>query len=147
MPEVATTVNFILIGAGLFLIFLEIVGGMDTMFDLVLAGFAMLIGGVVGFIAFNWWLGLLVATIITLSYWVWGRKVLKTRLFRTIHKSNADAVQDQQAKVFQILSTDRGLVRINGEEWTVDADTPLEVGDMVVVKEVKGSILKVDKIT
>lgn len=146
MPEVATTVNFILIGAGLFLIFLEIIGGVDTMFDLVLAGFAMLIGGVVGFITLNWWLGLLVATIVTVSYWFVGRQALKYRLFRTIRHSNTDTLKGQQAKVLTVVSIDRGLIKIEGEEWTVDADQPLEIGDMVEITEVSGAILRVVKI-
>jgi membrane protein implicated in regulation of membrane protease activity len=142
MPELATSVNTVLIGGGLLLIFLELVGGIQMMLDLVLAGFAMLIGGTVGFVFFSWWLGPAIAAGIILSYWVLLRRALRLRYFHTVSNSNMDRIKDEVGKVVR-RSGNRWVAKFDGEDWTCESDVELEIGQDVRIEEFRGAILKI----
>jgi membrane-bound serine protease (ClpP class) len=59
--------------------------------------------------------------------------------------SGVQGIMGQTAVVEQI-SQGRPLVRLQGELWYVDSSSPLEVGDRVVVRDMRDLVLEVDKL-
>ncbi len=45
-----------------------------------------------------------------------------------------------------MIENDKVIVKVNGEEWLAESDEPLSVGDKVVVVDIKGVKVIVDKV-
>lgn len=130
--------TFILIG--LLLVFVELVVGLETGFDLVVIGFTMAISGFVG-----GWLNSTEVTIgltigLSILYIVLGRSILKNKLKSTIHKTNADRLQGAVGEVKTTVTTDKpGLVTIDGEDWrAISTKGTHQKGDKVTVTNIEG---------
>jgi membrane protein implicated in regulation of membrane protease activity len=117
-------------------------------FDLVLIGSAVAAGGVVGLIAGDPVVGLIVAAALSLAYIALGRRWVRARLQHGTVASNADAVVGQRALVVQRLAEHQpGQVRVRDEVWRAaparGAAGPFEPGAVVTVEEVDGVTLLV----
>jgi membrane protein implicated in regulation of membrane protease activity len=130
--------TFILVG--LLLIFVELVVGLETGFDLVVIGFTMAISGFLG-----GWLNsteVIIGLTIGLSilYIVLGRSILKNKLKTTTHKTNADRVLGSIGEVKTLVSAEKpGLVCIDGEDWRAkSAKGKFEKGSKVLVTQIEG---------
>lgn len=69
-------------------------------------------------------------------------------VWRSRHQAVVSGVQGMigQTAVVEQISQERPLVRLQGELWYVDSSSPLEVGDRVVVRELRDLVLVVDKL-
>jgi membrane protein implicated in regulation of membrane protease activity len=61
-----------------------------------------------------------------------------------LHPTNADKLLGITSKVTRTQGNGQGIIRIEGEEWSCDAEVDLKAGDKVRVIEVKGSLLAVE---
>jgi membrane protein implicated in regulation of membrane protease activity len=130
--------TFILIG--LLLVFVELVVGLETGFDLVVIGFTMAISGFVG-----GWLNSTEVTIgltigLSVLYIVLGRSVLKNKLKTTTHKTNADRLVGSIGEVRTTVTADTpGLVNIDGEDWRAKSTKEkFQKGSKVIVTNIEG---------
>jgi membrane protein implicated in regulation of membrane protease activity len=140
--------NWVLIIAGALCILAEVAMGGFAGFDLVLIGSAVAAGGVVGLIAGDPVVGLIVAAALSLAYIALGRRWVRAHLQHGTVASNADAVVGQRALVVQRLAEHQpGQVRVRDEVWRAaparGAAGPFEPGAVVTVEEVDGVTLLV----
>jgi len=131
---------------GLMLIGLELIIGVDTGFDLVLLGIAAILGSVFFWITTNLWVGIGTTTAITFSYIFFGRKLLKTKLFSSLHKTNTDRLIGNRGLVTKkIIPHHPGQVKVDGEIWRAEATKTIDEKETVIVKDFDGVTLKVEK--
>ncbi len=140
--------NWVLIIAGALCVLAEVAMGGFAGFDLVLIGSAVAAGGVVGLIAGDPVIGLIVAAALSLAYIALGRRWVRAHLQHGTVASNADAVVGQRALVVQRLAEHQpGQVRVRDEVWRAaparGAAGPFEPGAVVTVEEVDGVTLLV----
>lgn len=140
--------NWVLIIAGALCVLAEVAMGGFAGFDLVLIGSAVAAGGVVGLIAGDPVVGLIVAAALSLAYIALGRRWVRAHLQHGTVASNADAVVGQRALVVQRLAEHQpGQVRVRDEVWRAaparGAAGPFEPGAVVTVEEVDGVTLLV----
>lgn len=140
--------NWVLIIAGALCVLAEVAMGGFAGFDLVLIGSAVAGGGVVGLIAGDPVVGLIVAAALSLAYIALGRRWVRAHLQHGTVASNADAVVGQRALVVQRLAEHQpGQVRVRDEVWRAaparGAAGPFEPGAVVTVEEVDGVTLLV----
>jgi len=131
--------------AGLGLIILELLIGVNTGFDLVLLGISLLMGGFSIWITDNVWTGIAITTILTFAYLFIGRKLIKKTLFKTLKKTNIDRLLDQKGLVVKkITPSHPGQVKIEGEIWRAQSGKTINTGKNVNVKKIKGVTLIVN---
>jgi membrane protein implicated in regulation of membrane protease activity len=131
---------------GLILIGVELIIGVDTGFDLVLLGIAVILGGGFFWLSNNLWIGVGTTTIITFSYLFFGRKLLKSKLFFSHHKTNTDQLIGSQGLVTKkIIPHHPGQIKVNGEVWRAQALKTINENETVIVKNIDGVTLKVEK--
>jgi len=128
---------------GLLLIILELIVGLETGFDLLLLGVALLIGGLIGYYSTDM-IGIVISTLLSFGYLLVGRKFLKNKIKVFSHSSNTDSLINSIAT---IKSWDNlksiGTVNIEGEKWrvkTVD-DKTLKVNSKVKILNISGVTL------
>lgn len=145
--ETFIIINGALVVAGVLLVLAELVLGVDSLFDLVLSGAALMLAGVIGFFAGSWLVGLVLAVALVLAYWFAGRGLVRSRLLSTNTKTNADKLLGSVAIVVRGVSGpgSKYVVKIDAEEWTAESSHKLQPGDSVEVVKVNGAILEVNK--
>ncbi len=141
--ETATTINLILVVVGFGMILAEILIGIDSLFDLVLSGLSLLIGGAIGLLFSSSLIGLAVSAVLVVLYWVLGRRYVRQRLHIPGHKTNVEKIVNQTGKVLRVKSNGDYVVSIDGEEWTAESKDELEEGNQIRVIEVNGTVLSV----
>jgi membrane protein implicated in regulation of membrane protease activity len=146
----ATYWNWMLILGGAALILLEVMLGGFAGFDLVLIGTAFLLGGALGLLFGDVYLGMAVAGVLCAVYILVGRRWVRKRLGTKAGgvRSNADAVIGETALVVARLAPHMaGRVRVRHEEWRAQlaegVSTPIEEGAEVTVTAVDGVTLLV----
>jgi len=137
-----------LIYLGLGLILLELIVGVQTGFDLVLIGLALIIGGLCGWLSGNMLVAFGVAAVLAFAYIIFGRKFVKTKIgSSSSHKINTDALIGQKAIVVkEVKSQSPGQVKIKGEVWRAESETVCIIGSTVEVVGFEGVTLKVKHI-
>lgn len=142
------TTYWSLIYLGLGLILLELIVGVQTGFDLVLVGLALILGGLCGWVTGSMQVAFSVAAILSFAYIVFGRKIVKAKIGSgSSHKINTDALVGQKATVFKEIKPQfPGQVKIKGEVWRAESETECAVGNMVEVVGFEGVTLKVKKL-
>ena len=146
----ATFWNWMLILGGAVLILVEVLLGGFAGFDLVLIGSAFLLGGALGLLFGNIYLGMIVAGLLCAVYILVGRRYVRQKLQPHAEgvRSNADAVIGERALVVARLAPHlAGRVRVKHEEWRAQlapgAPGPIEEGTEVTVSGVDGVTLLV----
>jgi len=124
---------------GLGLILVELFIGIETGFDLVLIGIALIVGGGTGNLTSNWELGLLTTITLATAYILFGRKYIKDRLSTDLKPSNVDALKGATGTVTSDISPPQaGKIKVGSEEWRATSSQKLKKGDQVKVIKVEG---------
>lgn len=146
----ATFWNWMLILGGAALILVEVMLGGFAGFDLVLIGSAFLLGGALGLLFGDIYLGMIVAGVLCAVYIFIGRRYVRRRLQTHADgvRSNADAVIGERALVVARLAPHvAGRVKVRHEEWRAQLAPgeagPIEEGAEVTVSGVDGVTLLV----
>lgn len=136
----------IFIIAGLLLVLLELIVGIDTGLDLVFIGSAFVIGGLVTWPAGSWILTLLITIIICVAYVFLGRKYVHRLTYVKKTRTNIDTITGQTGIVVKNISKNNdGLVKVGNEEWRARAEEDIEQGEEITVTGITGVTLKVRK--
>ena len=80
------TENIWLMVLGLILIIFELLFGAISGFDIALIGLSLIMGGLVHYFGASWQLGIVVAIVIILAYFVYFRRVARKKLLITTQK-------------------------------------------------------------
>ena len=134
-----------LIYLGLGLILLELIVGVQTGFDLVLIGAALIVGGLSGWITGSMQTAFIIAAVLSFAYLIFGRKFVKSRINHGVtHRVNTDALVGQTAIVVkEIKPHSPGQVKIKGEVWRAEGESAIAVDSTVEVVGFEGVTLKV----
>ena len=129
---------------GISLIVAELFVGIDTGFDLLLIGLALILGSLAGLAADSFTFGLAVAAITSISYIIFGRNQLKARLNLKSKPSNIDALIGQNGIVTKPINSHQiGRVKINHETWLAKSTQSIGVGESIIATQASGITLNV----
>lgn len=149
MSNLLSNLSFseIIILIGILSIGLELFINLDTGFDLVLLGLALVLGGGTGLIFNSAILAIIISILFCLSYIFFGRKIIKQKLFIATNSTNIDKLVDQQGIVVRTITPDTcGLIRLDDEDWRATSDDVIYEQAKVKVISIEGVTLKVKKI-
>jgi len=133
--------------AGLLLVLLELIVGVETGLDLVFIGSAFIIGGLVTWPFELWVLTLVVTSVICVAYVVLGRRYVHRWMAVRKVKTNIDTIIGQQGIVLKDIKKNfDGRVRVGNEQWRARAEEDIEQGEEITVTSVSGVTLIVNKI-
>lgn len=136
----------VFLGAGLVLIIMELLLGIDTGLDLVFIGSAFVIGGLVTMFAQSWVWTAITGGVICLIYFGIGRRYINKHTAANLVKTNIDTIIGKIGFVRQEIAPGKdGLVKVGHEEWRARADTIIKEGDKITVTGVSGVTLDVKK--
>ena len=136
----------IFVGAGLMLVLLELIVGIETGLDLVVIGSVLILGGLVTWPFNNWLVTLIVTSVICVAYVAIGRRYVHSRMAVRKAKTNIDAIIGRRGIVLKSIAKNfDGRVRLGNERWRARAEEDIKEGDEIVVTGVSGSTLMVEK--
>ncbi len=136
----------VFIVAGLALVLLELIVGVETGFDLVFIGSAFIVGGLVTWPAHSWLLTIIVTSLICIAYVVLGRRYVHRWTAVSKAKTNIDAIIGRRGIVLKSIARNvDGRVKVGNERWRARAEEDIKEGDEIVVTSVSGSTLIVEK--
>jgi membrane protein implicated in regulation of membrane protease activity len=140
-------ISQIIVIVGLCLILAELFLGIATGFELVLIGSILITGGFAGIATDNYVVTLVISIILSIIYIAFGRRLIKSKIIVTTHKTNIDKLIGQKAVVIRSITPDTpGLVRINDEDWRASSSDILFEKDKCTVNSVEGVTLLVSKV-
>jgi membrane protein implicated in regulation of membrane protease activity len=132
---------------GLFMVLLELIVGVQTGFDLVFLGSAFILGGLLTWPLHSWILTLIVTSAICLAYVALGRRYIHRLTAARKSKTNIDTVVGRKGIVLQKITKNiDGRVKVGNEDWKAKAAQDIAEGDEIVVLDVSGVTLIVEKI-
>ena len=136
----------IFVGAGLMLVLLELVVGIETGLDMAFIGSVLIIGGLVTWPFNKWLITLIVTSVICVAYVAIGRRYIHGRIAVGKAKTNIDAIIGQNGIVLKSIARNfDGRVRVGNVRWRARAEEDIKEGDEIVVTGVSGSTLIVEK--
>ncbi len=136
----------IFIAIGLLMILLELLVGIETGLDLAFLGSALIIGGLATWPFHNWVLTLVVTLLISATYVVLGRKYVHKWTATKTQKTNIDTIIGKKGIVLQSIAPHvQGRVKVGNEEWRARAEEIIEVNVEIIVVDVRGVTLTVEK--
>jgi len=133
---------------GLLMILLELFVGVETGFDLVILGSALILGSLLTSFANSWLATVICVSAFCMLYVGIGRKYIKAKMKLDDTKTNVDAIIGRGGVAKSSIGKNTsGLVRIGNENWRArsEGDTYIEEGDMVMVIDVDGVTLIVKR--
>ena len=133
---------------GLLMILLELFIGVETGFDLVMLGSALILGGLLTSFANSWLVTALCASAFCTLYVGIGRKYVKAKLKVSDTKTNVDAIIGKTGTVKSSIGKDTsGLVKVGNEEWRARSEEGIKIeeGEDISVVDVTGVTLIVKK--
>ena len=133
---------------GLLMILLELFIGVETGFDLVMLGSALILGGLLTCFFDSWLLTALCASAFCALYVGIGRKYVKAKMKVSATKTNVDAIIGKTGTVKSSIGKDTsGLVKVGNEEWRARSEEGIniEAGEDITVVDVIGVTLIVKK--
>jgi membrane protein implicated in regulation of membrane protease activity len=134
------------VGAGLVLIILELLLGIDTGLDLVFIGTAFVLGGLITLALQSWVWTAIFSGIICVLYVVIGRRYIHNKTAIRAQKTNIDTIVGKTGVVEKTIEADKeGVVKVGYEQWRARAMENLKEGDTVTVTGVSGVTLSVKK--
>ena len=132
--------------AGLLMVLLELIIGVETGFDLVFLGSAFILGGLVTWPFNSWILTVIITSVICVAYVALGRRYVHRWKASGKSKTNIDAIIGRIGVVIQdITRTNDGLVKVGNEQWRARAEEDIKEGDEIIVTGVSGVTLIVEK--
>jgi len=136
--------NYILIIIGFLAILVELILGVVTGFDLLLLGIAFIIGGLVGMGTDSFNIGLTVVFILSILYFLIGRKIIKKELALKTTKTSVDNLLLKQGIVVKKITPDKpGQIKVEGEIWRAESPNVISEGASVIIQSVNGVTLLV----
>ena len=136
----------IAVGAGLVLIILELLLGVDTGLDLVFIGTAFVLGGLITLGLHSWVWTVITSGVICILYVFLGRRYIHRRTAVPLSKSNIDTIIGKSGIVEQGISLGKdGLVKVGNEQWRARSEVPIGTGEMITVTGIKGVTLEVKR--
>ncbi|MDP6501418.1 MAG: NfeD family protein [Dehalococcoidales bacterium] len=143
-PDLWLWLVFVIIG--LLLVLLELVVGVETGLDLVFIGSAFVLGGLITWPSNSWVLSLIVTSLILVAYLVIGRRYVHRWTVVKGERTNIDAIVGRRGVVLKSIARNvDGRVRLGNERWQARAEEDIGEGDEIVVTNVTGSTLIVEK--
>lgn len=137
----------IFIGAGLVLIMLELLLGVETGLDMVFIGSAFILGGLITITLNSWIWTAVISGGICVVYVFIGRRYIHRRVAVKGEKTNIDTIVGRQGFVLQdITQQNFGIVKIGMEEWRAKADEDIKKGEEITVIDVSGVTLSVKRV-
>jgi len=144
-PDLWLWLVFVIVG--LLLVLLELIVGVETGLDLVVIGSAFILGGLVTWPFHSWLLTVIVTSIICVAYVALGRRYVHRWTMVSKAKTNIDAIIGRQGIVLKSIARNvDGLVKVGNEQWKARAEEDIEKGGEIVVTNVSGVTLIVEKI-
>ena len=132
--------------AGLLVVLLELIVGVETGLDLVFIGSAFILGGLTTLPFHSWLLTVIVTSIICVAYVALGRRYVHRWTLVKKARTNIDAIIGRQGIVLQSIARNvDGLVKVGYEQWRARAEEDIKKGDEIVVTSVSGVTLIVKK--
>src|SRR4030043_630944 len=120
----------IAIGAGLVLIILELLVGVDTGLDLVFIGTAFGLGGLITLGIHSWVWTAIISGIICVIYVIIGRRYIHKRTAVPLSKSNIDTIIGKTGIVEQNIEREKdGLVKVGNEKGRARSEETINVGE------------------
>lgn len=146
--ELSVIVPFTLIAIGLAMIFIELIVGLDSLFDLTLSGTSLFFAGVIGLFFESWEAAIIASFILLISYWVLGRAYIHKLIKTNPRKTNSDKYLDKEVTIARVNDKGIAFAKLEGEEWRVEtkSGSKLSEGDSVLIQDVKGVSLIVTKV-
>ena len=136
----------IFIGAGLVLIMLELLLGIETGLDMVFIGSAFVLGGLITIALNSWVWTAVISGVICVAYVFIGRRYIHRRVAVKTEMTNIDTIIGKRGFVQQDITQDRyGLVKIGMEEWRARADEDIKKGEEITVTAISGVTLNVKR--
>jgi membrane protein implicated in regulation of membrane protease activity len=137
----------IFIAAGLLLIILELLMGIDTGLDLVFIGTAFVLGGLITLAMSSWVWTAVVAGIICVLYVVIGRRYIHRKIATNAAKTNIDTIVGKTGIVQKDIGLNQdGLVKVDNEQWKARSEETIKEGETITVTDISGVTLSVKKI-
>ena len=132
--------------AGLLLVLLELIVGVETGLDLVVIGSAFILGGLVTWPLHSWPLTVIVTSVICVAYLALGRRYVHRWTAVSKSKTNIDAIIGREGIVLQSIAKNvDGRVKVGNERWRARAEEDIKERDEIVVTSVSGATLIVEK--
>jgi len=133
--------------AGLLLVLLELIVGVETGLDLVFTGSTFILGGLATWPFHSWLLTVIVTSIICVAYVVLGRRYVHRWTAVKKAKTNIDAIIGREGIVLKSIARNvDGLVKVGNEQWRARAEEDIKKGEEIVVTSISGVTLIVEKI-
>jgi len=138
--------NILIFAIGLLLVIIEIILGVDTAFDFVVIGSALILGSLTGYYYDSFIITVATSTVLSFLYLLIGRKYLRAKLEVQLNPTNVDSLIGETSNLNTWDAKRKiGRIRIKGEEWRVTSEQKLKQNDEVVVKDIEGVTLLVKK--
>lgn len=108
------------------------------------------VAAIVALFGVPFWVQMLIFIVVTCLLFVLTRPVAKRYLNSKVQKTNTDALIGQTALVKETINNmeSKGLVQLNGQDWTArsfEAGEIIPEGSEVIVKEIRGVKLIVER--
>lgn len=137
----------IFIGAGLVLVLLELIVGVETGLDLVFIGSALILSGLITIAMQTWVWTALIAGIICIIYLFLGRRYVHKRMYFASEKTNIDTIIGKTGVVLQDITRNNfGLVKVGMEQWRAGSEDEIKEGEEITVTGINGVTLDVKKV-
>ena len=137
----------IFIAAGLVLILMELLLGIETGLDMVFIGSAFVLGGLITIALQSWVWTAVTSGIICVIYVFAGRRYIHSRIAVKTERTNIDTIIGKQGFVQQDITQEKyGMVKIGMEEWRAKADEDIKMGEQITVTDISGVTLNVKRV-
>ncbi len=134
------------IGAGLVLIIMELLLGIDTGLDMVFIGTAFVLGGLITLAMQSWVWTAIVSGVICVIYVVIGRRYIHSKTATKAEKTNIDTIAGKNGIVQQDIAPGKdGLVKVGNEQWRARSEESLKKDERITVTGISGVTLNVKK--
>jgi membrane protein implicated in regulation of membrane protease activity len=131
---------------GLIMVLMTLLIGIEVGIDLLLIGSILIMSGLLGIWTDSVVVCLIVASILSVMYVVYGRSTLKKKLIFRTQSTNIDKLIGETAIVSkEIASGGFGIVKLGDEEWRAHSADLHKAGEKVTVLAVEGVTLEVAK--
>jgi membrane-bound serine protease (ClpP class) len=137
----------IFVAAGLVLVLMELLLGIDTGLDMVFIGTAFILGGLITMALGSWVWTAIISGVICVAYVFIGRRYIHRRIAVKGEKTNIDTIVGRTGTVRQDIGHEKiGLVKVGMEEWRARSEEEIKEGEEIVVTGISGVTLDVEKI-
>ncbi len=136
----------VFLSVGLVMIIMELLVGVDTGLDLVILGSVFVIGGLATWPSTSWIVTAAVISALSVVYLFLGRKYVHHQLQFKDDKTNIDTIIGMSGLVRRpITESTPGSVMVGYEEWRARSDEEIGEGEEIIVTDVSGVTLTVEK--